>query len=455
MASRSWIAFRTKRRLKGDRREIGGATAVGYFRARSLSEGGCVAWVLRLVEIGAEGEGRCADVVEISRPDGLVDIADLGLTLAEAKLVLAGVQREIVAAQARDHAVRRPGCGRCEGVYRVKDYRQHAIATLFGQVAVRLSRFCCAGCGTTGTGVKWPPHARSTPELDRLRAQLSALLTYRTAAALLGQMFPVDAGQDPETLRRHIFKIAKTLAMTSAAEAPVSVDAKAIVVSLDSTFIRSCEDGGRHLEVRIGNVETESGGRQVFGAVAKVDTDIGALIRRALDVVGRTGDTALTAFTDGCPGLRRILADAGVTAPPMLDWFHLAMRLSHLKQVAGVLSDEDPARGAAKAIVITEVERLRWRIWNGKAKDAQISIDRIRAVMPQFQGEPDGRRSVAPSRQLWTALHALDGYLTGQSAHLVDYAERHRAGLRVGTALTEGTANFLVNRRMAKAQQMR
>src|SRR4051794_25843832 len=100
----------------GDRREIGGATAVGYFRARSLTEGGYVAWVLRLVEIGAEGEGSCANVVEISRPDGLVDIADLGLTLAEAKLVLAGVQREIVAAQARDHAVRRPGCRRCAGV---------------------------------------------------------------------------------------------------------------------------------------------------------------------------------------------------------------------------------------------------------------------------------------------------------------------------------------------------
>ena len=286
-----------------------------------------MAWVLRLVEIGAEGEGRCADVVEISRPDGLVDIADLGLTLAEAKLVLAGVQREIVAAQARDHAIRRPGCRRCEGVCRVKDYRQHAIATLFGQVAVRLPRFRCAGCGTTGTGVKWPPHARSTPELDRLRAQLSALLTYRTAAALLGQMFPVDAGQNPETLRRHTFKIAKTLSMTSAAEAPVSVDAEAIVVTFDLTFIRSCEDGERHLEVRIGNVETASGGRQVFGAVAKTDTDLAGLIRRSLDAVGRTEGTALTAFTDGCLGLRRILLDAGVEGLPILDWFHVAMRL--------------------------------------------------------------------------------------------------------------------------------
>ena len=45
--------------------------------------------------------------------------------------------------------------------------------------------------------------------------------------------------------------------------------------------------------------------------------------------------------------------------------------------------------------------------------------------------------------------------LAGQSDWLVNHAERHRAGLRVGTALTEGTANFLVSRRMAKAQQMR
>src|SRR4051794_5035513 len=102
-----------------DRREIGGATVVGYIRACSLTEGGCVAWVLRLVEIGAEGEGSCADVVEISRPNGLVDIADLGLTLAEAKLVLAGVQREIVAAPGRGHPGRRAGgprwAGGCRG----------------------------------------------------------------------------------------------------------------------------------------------------------------------------------------------------------------------------------------------------------------------------------------------------------------------------------------------------
>ncbi len=409
--------------------------------------------MLRLVRTGAEGEGSCADIMEIRRPDDLVDIANLGLTLAEAKRLLAGVQREIVAAQAREHADRRPTCPHCSGACRVKDYRDHAVATLFGQVTVRLPRFRCAACGGIEAGLDWPSHCRSTPELDRLQAHLSALMTYRTAADALGQMFPVDAGKHHETLRRHTLKVGEALGECATIR-PVTA-ASAVVVTLDSTFIRSCGDGERHLEVRVGNVETQSDGRQVFGAVAKADTDIRALIRRNLDAVGRTRNTALTAFTDGCPGLRGILADAGVTTRPMLDWFHIAMRLQHLKQFANGLSDDDPERAAAKTVIVAEVERLHWRIWNGKAKDAQVSIDRIRAVMHHFRGEPDGRRSIAPSRKLWTALQALDHYLTGQSASLVNYAERHRAGLQVGTAITEGTANFLVNRRMNKSQQMR
>ena len=412
-----------------------------------------MAWIVRLVSIGADGEEHCADVMRISKPDDFGDLANLGLTLAEGKLLLAGIQQEVVAAQARVHAVRRPDCRGCGVVCQVKDYRCHAIATLFGQVTVRLPRFHCARCGATEAGVDWPSRARSTPELDQLQAQLSAMMTYRTAAAVLRQMFPVDAAMDPETLRRHTLKIGEGLRMEATAR--TVADAEAIIVTLDSTFIRSGEDDERHLEVRIGNVETGSGGRRVFGAAAKTDTDFGPLIRRNLDAAGRTERTTLTAFTDGCPGLRRSLLDAGIIQPPILDWFHLAMRLQHLTQTAASLSSDDPERPAAKAVIVDEVDRLRWRLWNGKAKDARISIDRIRAVMHHFRGERHCRRSIASSRKLWTALWALNEYLNGQSDWLVNYAERYRAGLRVGTAVTESTANFLVNRRMNKSQQMR
>src|SRR5690349_23748772 len=75
--------------------------------------------------------------------------------------------------------------------------------------------------------------------------------------------------------------------------------------------------------------------------------------------------------------------------------------------------------------------------------------------MPAFQGERGRGLRNPSSRRLWTALREIDRYLSGQSAWLVNDAERHRAGQRVGTAITEGTTNFLVNRRMNKEQQMR
>jgi hypothetical protein len=89
-----------------------------------------VEWILRLSAAG--GEGHSVDIMEISRPDDLGDIANLGLTLTEAKQLLARVQCEISTAQARQHAVRRPVCPCREDVCRVKDYRDHSVATLFG-----------------------------------------------------------------------------------------------------------------------------------------------------------------------------------------------------------------------------------------------------------------------------------------------------------------------------------
>jgi hypothetical protein len=233
-------------------------------------------------------------------------------------------------------------------------------------------------------------------------------MTYRVAADLLAQMFPIDAGADPETLRRHTLRVGEALA--GRAVIGPETAAPAITVTLDSTFIRSCEDGKRHLEVRVGNVETKSGGRQVFGAVANAGTDIKTLIRRSLDAIGRTGDTTLTAFTDGCAGLRRILADAGVAKPPILDWFHIGMRLQHLKQIASALGSGDPSHATAKAVIVTEVERLLWRIWNGKAKSARkASIVSARSCIisgaSRVAESPLHRHeSYGPSCTLWMAI---------------------------------------------------
>src|SRR5271170_1830404 len=236
-------------------------------------------WVLRLIATGDDARCLSTDLLEICRPEGLGDVANLGLTLPEAKQLLASVQRAVVTGQVDSHGQLRPCCRSCSGRCHLKDWRGHCIATLFGEVTVRLPRFLCIACNRTELGVCWPSRCRSTPELDLLQAHLSALMTYRVAADVLQHLLPIDTGRSPETLRHHTLRIGEQLGAATADQPTTAAAAAAITVSVDSTFIRSREEGERHLEVRVGNVETASGGRQVFGAVAKADTDISALIR--------------------------------------------------------------------------------------------------------------------------------------------------------------------------------
>ncbi|MBV8615435.1 MAG: hypothetical protein JOY66_16950, partial [Acetobacteraceae bacterium] len=116
--------------------------------------------VLRLVETGTDNPARHVDVMEIARHGSLGDIGNLGLTLAEAKRLLARVQQSVVAAQAHGHAVSRPVCSSRGCACHVKDWRLRRVATLFGTVAVRLPRFRCPGCGQSAAAISWPSHCR-------------------------------------------------------------------------------------------------------------------------------------------------------------------------------------------------------------------------------------------------------------------------------------------------------
>ena len=61
------------------------------------------------------------------------------------------------------------------------------------------------------------------------------------------------AGKSPETLRGHTLRIGEHLG-DAAVDNPAAA-ASAITVSLDSTFVRSREEGERHLEIRVGTAD--------------------------------------------------------------------------------------------------------------------------------------------------------------------------------------------------------
>ena len=97
--------------------------------------------------------------------------ATLGLTLAEAKEILAGLQRDLVQAQTGEHCQSRRRCPRCGTQRPLKDRRPRRLRSLFGVVEVRAPRFTPCRCSETRREILSPVVEimpdRCTPEYER------------------------------------------------------------------------------------------------------------------------------------------------------------------------------------------------------------------------------------------------------------------------------------------------
>jgi hypothetical protein len=125
-------------------------------------------------------------VMEVTGADGAVGVHEIGggarideysprsvgLTLAEGKLVLAGLQHHLVQAQTDDHCRRRRRCQRCGTPRRIKDKRSRRLVSLFGTVNVSAPRFEHCRCAVTRPQTLSPVSeimaARCTPESSGL-----------------------------------------------------------------------------------------------------------------------------------------------------------------------------------------------------------------------------------------------------------------------------------------------
>ena len=119
-------------------------------------------------------------------------------------------------------------------------------------------------------------------------------MSYRSAAAVLKALLPVHAGGRPETLRNHTLRTGEEL-RCSPAILPAAAQSE-LSISLDSTYIRSCEPGERHIEVRVGNVETRAGTRHVFARAFQAD---GRAINEKLRLYVRVGAALIAARKGG------------------------------------------------------------------------------------------------------------------------------------------------------------
>ena len=135
----------------------------------------------------------------------------LGLSLAEAKSVLAGLQRHL----AEEHCQVRQRCPRCGGQRPLMDQRPRQLRSLFGTVEVCAPRFEPCRCGVTLRTILSPVKEimpdRCTPEYERMLAEFGVLLPYRRARTLLGTFFLVGDLPTIDTIQRRTLQVGARL----------------------------------------------------------------------------------------------------------------------------------------------------------------------------------------------------------------------------------------------------
>jgi hypothetical protein len=139
-------------------------------------------------------------------------------------------------------------------------------------------------------------------------------------------------------------------------------------------------------------------------------------------------------------------------AEHLLDWFHLAMRLTVLQQTAKglplTIQDEEETYPLRDAIV-RSLERLNWSLWHGNVYKAFQKLTDLIMDLDMAAATGDGT-----ARKLFKAVEEFHTYIDRNRAFIPNYGERYRYGERISTGFVESTVNQVISKRFCKKQQM-
>ncbi|MDO6353462.1 ISKra4 family transposase, partial [Synechococcus sp. YX-04-1] len=247
----------------------------------------------------------------LSRPFRSTQPEGFGLLLEDAKSVLWQLQQAILLDQIEEVSEASRVCPDCNKVRTIHDYRSRVLDTLFGRFRVkvpRIRRCACNAKSEVTLGGPLSPLARffpdrSTPELQRLQAELGARHSFREAARIM-EIFLPCAKQANTSVRNRLGKIAKEIGDSEYAGPVVSSaekNATPMTVFLDGAHIRCRpEYQKRHLDVVVGKIESAQMSRR-FGLVQQAAQSPSRQVRQDLQDTGWDGESPVTVISDGEP----------------------------------------------------------------------------------------------------------------------------------------------------------
>ncbi len=332
-------------------------------------------WTIRLEAKTGWGEMETVELVTITRPVLAATADDVGLSLAEAKSLIARLQDAMVRGQVAEYLQCRRMCPNCLTFQPVKDRRQRRLQTLFGTVDVEAPRFRICRCRlppgvdeVTFSPVSELLPDRCTPELERIQAEVGARTSFREGARILQMLLPASPASHV-SIRNRLHSVAQELEVADAnrATALENSSKKEIVVALDGAHVRSVPGYQvRHFEAITGKVEVRGRPARRFAFVGSAAGHPAVLVRTALADQGWQKNRPVTVISDGDPALPALVgAAAGGPVTHILDWFHISMQVRHIEQAMQGLKALDLQHRIPLDNIEIDVERLRHLLWNG------------------------------------------------------------------------------------------
>ena len=418
------------------------------------------------VQIVIESEDRNTETVEdialLER--GLLQPTGLGITLAEAKTILAGVQKTMVERQATEYLEQQACCPFCGKKRLHKGHHALVYRTLFGKLrlpSVRLYHCVCQLHPTrTFSPLAQLLSERTAPELLYLETKFSSLMSYGLSVQLLQEVLPIEDGINAATVRNHAHTVGQRIDTELGDEQVFFIDGcerdweqlprpdLPLTVGLDGGYIHSCAQRSRKhgwFEVIAGKSVTDDGASKRFAFVNNYDEKPKRRVFEVLKSQGMQSNQQVTFLSDGGDTVRDLQLYLNPNAEHLLDWFHITMRITVMRQMAKGLG---AAGTGLREIALKELERIKWFLWHG-------NVFRALETMDDLAMDLDTEEPTAKEVTLLKKLEEFETYIRNNAGFIVNYGERWRYGETISTAFVESTVNQVVSKRMVKKQQMR
>ena len=427
-------------------------------------------------------EGATEVVEEVARLERKQFSAEgLGLNLAEAKAILSGLQRKMVARQAANFIAEQERCLKCGQALRHNGQHEIVLRTLFGKLKIESPRLYRCHCGGNKRS-SFSPLATALPERTSaemlyLETKWASLISYGMTLKMLGEVLPVGEEINTTAIRANVALLAERMerelgeekdvfiagcprewAELPAPEGPLSV-------GIDGGYVHSCKQQkngeGNCFEVIVGKSIPTEGQSKCFGFVNRYDEKPKRRLFEVLNSQGLQMNQQITFLSDGGDTVRELQMYLSPQAEHVLDWFHVSMRLQVMSQmVKGLATEAQIGQAVAEGeeeenepLKVEELEKkvesLKWNLWHGNVHRALQLIEELEWDLDSFS-----QRS-GKTRKLEKAVREFGGYIRANREFIPNYGERWRNKERIATGFVESTVNQVIAKRFVKKQQMR